>query len=132
MDQRALNPSLSENKEEQEYHQIDARNDEKGTYWAHERGKRKGCRETEVDENQHQYQGQNGGHRHYGEHPDGLLNYFQLHILTLQAGVVLHALYQLCDGLYVLIVGKHVEVLMKETLARLVRRIVLLALASPG
>lgn len=32
MDQRALNPSLSENKEEQEYHQIDARNDEKGTY----------------------------------------------------------------------------------------------------
>ena len=132
MDQRALNPSLSENKEEQEYHQIDARNDEKGTYWAYERGKRKGCRETEVDENQHQYQGQNGGHRHHGEHPDGLLNYFQLHILTLQTGVVLHTLYQLGDGLYVLVVGKHVEVLMKQTLARLVQRIVLLALASPG
>ena len=63
---------------------------------------------------------------------DGLLHYFQFHILTLQTGVVLHTLYQLGDGLYVLVVGKHVEVLMKQTLARLVQRIVLLALASPG
>jgi hypothetical protein len=78
------------------------------------------------------YQGQDGGHRHDGEHSDGLLNYFQLHILTLQTGVVLDALHQLGDGLYVLVVGKHVEVLMKQTLARLVQRIVLLALASPG
>ena len=34
MDKRALNPSLSENKEEKEYQQIDARNDEEGTYRA--------------------------------------------------------------------------------------------------
>lgn len=132
MDQRALNPSLSEYKEEQEYHQIDACNDEEGSYRAHERSERKGGCETEIDENQHQYQGQNGGHRHHGEHSDGLLHYFQFHILTLQTGVVLHTLYQLGDGLYVLVVGKHVEVLMKQTLARLVQRIVLLALASPG
>jgi hypothetical protein len=132
MDKRTLNPSLSEYKEEQEYHQIDARNDEEGSYRAHERSERKGSCKTEVDENQHQYQGQDGGHRHDGEHPDGLLNYFQLHILTLQTGVVLDALHQLGDGLYVLVVGKHVEVLMKQTLARLVQRIVLLALASPG
>lgn len=131
MDKRTLDPSLSEYKEEQEYHQIDACNDEEGSYRAHERSERKGGCETEIDENQHQYQGQNGGHRHDGEHSDGFLNYFQLHILPLQTGIVLHALYQLCNGLYVLIVGKHMEVLMEETLARLVRRIVLLALASP-
>lgn len=120
MDKRALNPSLSENKEEKEYQQIDARNDEEGSYRSNEWGERESCRETEVDEDQHQYQGQDGGHRHYGEYSDCLLNYFQLHVFALQAGIVLDALYQLGDGLYVLIVGKHVEVLMKETLARLV------------
>ena len=104
MDKRALNPSLSENKEEQEYQQINARNDEESTYRANEWGEREGCRETEVDEDQHQYQGQDGGHRHYGEYSDCLLNYFQLHVLTLQTGIVLDALYQLGDGLYVLIV----------------------------